>query len=200
MLQAQCWKWEQRVKKPFSDSVVRVCRLGKHSLTIFGHFGQTRIVDVLMVASVHRARLLGIIRKPKAQNLRQCLSVGSVLGVEGAADDEPPDLVQALALSGSGVSAPATDGQVGGLRHWGVPKNVAFPLQVWRRDATTVTVFMLDGAVSGHLMELTTWDKFGWGLVRWRFMVVLDSFGCWDLSAQRASNSDIGVGGIPGAR
>ena len=54
-------------------------------------------------------------------------------------------------------------------------------LQVWLRDAATVTVFMPDGAVKGNLLELTTWDKFEWSLVRWRNMVVSDSFGCWDL-------------------
>ena len=31
----------------------------------------------------------------------------------------------------------------------------AADMQVWRRDATTVTVFMPDGAVKGNLLELT---------------------------------------------
>ena len=52
---------------------------------------------------------------------------------------------------------------------------------MWRRDATTVTVFMPDGVVKGNLLELTTWDKFEWSLVRWRNMVVLDSFVRWGL-------------------
>ena len=36
-------------------------------------------------------------------------------------------------------------------------------------------------AAKGKLLELTTWDKFERSLVRWRTMVVSDSFGCWDL-------------------
>ena len=109
----------------------------------------------------------------EAQYLRQCLTVVSVLEVEEAADDAPPLLFLVLVLSGSGVKAPATDGQVEAttLRC----HTTRQPLHVWRGDAATVTVFMLDGAVQGNLLELTTLDK-----LRWRNMVVSDSFGCWD--------------------
>ena len=40
---------------------------------------------------------------------------------------------------------------------------------------------MLDGAVNGNVFQLTTWDRFERGLVRWSNMVVSDSFGCWNL-------------------
>ena len=91
----------------------------------------------------------------------------------------PPVLFLVLAWSVSDVKAPATDGQVGATT---LGCHEAWQLvQVWRRDATTVTVFMPDGAVNGHTLELTTWDKFERGLVRWRNMVVSDSCGYWDL-------------------
>ena len=54
-----------------------------------GHFAQTRTVDVLMVPLAQRARLLRTIQKVKEKYLRQCLAVGSVLEVDGAADDAP---------------------------------------------------------------------------------------------------------------
>ena len=136
---------------PFSDSVVRVCRLGKHSLTIFGHFGQTRIADVFMVALAQRARFLRTINSQKRSI------------------SEPPVLFQVFAVSGSGVEEVGR-GREGGGNDIGFPYNVAFPLQVWRSDATTVTVFMLDGAVSGQLLELTTWDKFERDWVCWSNM------------------------------
>ena len=94
-------------------------------------------------------------QRANVKYLRQCIAVGSVLEVEGAADDASPVLFFVLALSGPGVKAPATDGQVEATTlgcHFTWQQ-----LQVWRRDATTVTVFMPDGAVKGNLLELTTW-------------------------------------------
>ena len=151
----------------FSDSVACVYRLGQHSLanwSLWADEGCRRLDGALGVA---RPSLTDY-QEAKAQYHRQCLAVGCVLEVEGAADDAPPVfLFFVLAWSGSGVKAPATDGQVTLGCHitWQ-------PLQMWRRDATTVTVLMPDGAVKGNLLELTTWDKFERSLVRWRNIVV----------------------------
>ena len=89
----------------------RVYRLGKHSLTNWSLWADedSRRLD----GAVGEARpSLTDYQKTKAQYLRQCLAVGSVLEVEGAADDAPPVLFLVLAVSVSGVRAPATNGRV----------------------------------------------------------------------------------------
>ena len=88
VLQAQCRKQWQRVKKPFSDSVARVYRLGKRSLTngsLCADEDCRRLDGAVGVASPS----LTDYQKSRAQNLRQCISVGSVLEVEGASHGWP---------------------------------------------------------------------------------------------------------------
>ena len=152
-------------EKPFSDSVACVYRLGKHSLT-----------NWLLWADEDCRRLdgaVGVARPSLTDYQKQKRSISD------SAFQSVLCLKLKLALSGSGVKAPATDGQVEATT---LGCHITWqPLQEWRRDATTVNVFMPDGAVKGYLLELTTWDKFERSLARWRYMVVSDSFGCWDL-------------------
>ena len=65
-----------------------------------------------MVPSAWRVGLLRTVKRQKRSISDSDLSVGSVLEVDGAADGAPPVLFLVLALSGSGVKAPAVDGQV----------------------------------------------------------------------------------------
>ena len=174
VLQAQRRKQWQRVKKPFSDSVACFYRFGKHSIPNWSLWADEDCRRLVGAVGVARPSLTDY-QKAKAQYLRQCLGVGSVFEVEGAADDAPRVLFLVLALSGSGVKSPATDGQVEATTlgcH--IPWQ---PLQMWRCDATSHFVH----AVKGNLLEWTTWDKFERSLVRWRNMVVSGSFRCWNL-------------------
>ena len=85
--------------------------MGKHSLTNWSLWADEDSRRLDGAVGVARPSLTDY-QKAKAQYLRQCLAVGSVLEVEGAADDAPPVLFLVLAVSGSGVRAPATNGQV----------------------------------------------------------------------------------------
>ena len=96
--------------------------MGKHSLTSWSLWvdEDCRRLD----GAVGAARpSLTANQKAQAQYLRQCLSVGSVHEVKGAADDAPPVLFLVLSLSGSGVRAPAT-GWPGGSDDIKLPYNV----------------------------------------------------------------------------
>ena len=77
--------------------------------------------------------------------------------------------------------APATDGQVVS-DDTGRPCNAAaIAGEAVRRNHSHRVCSCLMGLSVENFLELTTWDKFERGLVRWRNMVVSDSFGCWDL-------------------
>ena len=108
------------VADPMSEAVAasqeavfrhRCARLSvaSHTLVTLGRREDCRRLDG--GGAVARPSLVDY-QKAKAQYLRRCHSVGSVLEVEGSADDAPPVLFLLFALSASGGDVPATDGQV----------------------------------------------------------------------------------------
>ena len=94
--QAQCRKQWQRVKRPFSDCVACVYRMVKHRLRNWSLWADEDCRRLGGAVGVALPSLTDD-QKAKTQYLGQCLSVGSVLEVEGAANDALPVLFSVLA-------------------------------------------------------------------------------------------------------
>ena len=173
VLQAQCRMQWQRVKKPFSDSVARVYWLGKHSIPKRSRWADEDCRRLDGAVGVTRPSLTDcqIQKRSSADSAFQsvvCLKL-----------KERQTMHLQFCVPGPRFVwfSPATDGQVGATT---LGCHITWqPLQVWRRDATTFTVFMPDDAVSGELLDDEGQVRTGLGPLEKQ--VVLDSIGCWHL-------------------